>query len=377
MNNRGGKLLLRQIPQTNVRLLIADDVSESREMLRRALSFDSGIEVVGEAGSGGEAVRKAEALHPDVVLMDVRMPEGNGIDATRALSLRVPEVRVIALTAYEDADTVRAMLAAGAAGYVVKGASIDDLASAVRRAHSGEEVIDLRVLPQALDELRRQLNEERSRRKEVERLSRLREEFVHVLAYELRTPFTVMAGALRSLAKREFEGDTAELIAPALRRAEQLERVIEGLELLGDGSAFTGRTNPKHSVTEALTRLGHTLDRLELADDEWRGVPPQRLTRVAFELIDNAVRHGRPPVEVRAFRRDGEGVLEVRDRGDLQPDPGLLHAVPERDIIPEEDGRSGLGLFVAARLCEAGGGRLQIRREGQNTEAEASFPLSE
>jgi DNA-binding NarL/FixJ family response regulator len=377
MNNRGGKLLLQQPPQATVRLLIADDASESREMLRRALSFDSGIEVVGEAGSGGEAVRKAEALHPDVVLMDVRMPEGNGIDATRALSLRAPEVRVIALTAYEDQETVRDMLAAGAAGYVVKGASIDDLASAVRRAHSGEEVIDLRVLPQALDELRRLLNEERSRRKEVERLSKLRDEFVHVLANELRTPFTVMAGALNSLEKEEFKGDPAELVGPALRRAEHLERVIEGLELLGDGSPFAGRTNPRHSITDVCSRLGYSADVLEVADEEWYGVPLQRLTRVASELIDNAVRHGRPPVLVRAFRRDGRGILQVRDRGDLQPDPSLLHAVPQRDIVPEEDGRLGLGLFVAARLCEAGGGRLEVRREGQDTVAEASFPLSE
>lgn len=114
-------------PARRIRVLVVDDATESRETLRRALAFDETIEVVGEAGSGREAIERTGELAPDIVLMDVTMPEGSGIEATQAITRRFPQTRVVALTAHEDPDTVRDMLRSGATGYVVKGAPVDDL----------------------------------------------------------------------------------------------------------------------------------------------------------------------------------------------------------------------------------------------------------
>ncbi|MFI6791490.1 response regulator transcription factor [Nonomuraea sp. NPDC050383] len=115
-------------------VLIVDDHPVVREGLRGMLAAEPGIEVAGEAGSGDEAVAVAPRLRPDVVLMDLRMPAGDGVSAIRRLG---PEFRVIVLTTYEgDADVGRA-LAAGAAGYLLKDVSRAELAAAVRAVAGG------------------------------------------------------------------------------------------------------------------------------------------------------------------------------------------------------------------------------------------------
>ncbi|HVM12558.1 MAG TPA: response regulator [Actinomycetota bacterium] len=359
-----------------IRVLVVDDAAESRAALRRALSFDERIDVVGEAGSGAQALRQADDLVPDVILMDVQMPDGNGVEATSAIHLRHPATRVIALTAHEDAETVREMLAAGAAGYVVKGTAIDDLAAAVRSAHAGEGPIDDRILPHVLDDLRRLLGEERQRRGEAERLARMREEFVHVLAHELRTPLTVMSGALRTVEQVVPREDVAALVRSALRRGDQLEHLIEGLELIGDPGDGNPQANPARAVRDASRKLEETPDRLDLRDEDWPTIPERHLTRVAYELTANALRHGRRPVSIEARREGGEGVLRVRDAGGTDVDPALFRPFVQEDMsTTRERGGMGLGLFVASRLCEAAGGTLRILRIDGETVAEARFPL--
>lgn len=361
-----------------LRVLLVDDVEESRKTLRRALGFDDTIEVVGEAGSGGEALERCAELGPDVVLMDVTMPGGGGIEATQSITVRFPSTRVVALTAHEDADTVRAMLRAGATGYVVKGAPVDDLIVALRRAGEGEGVVDDRVLTQAIEDLRRLLREERDRRAETERLARNREEFVQVLAHELRTPITVVAGTLGLLERRELSPPEEELVASAMDRVRQLERLVEGLELIGQGgSDREAAADPSRALEDAQTRLGDRADRADAPEDSWLGVRPAHLTRVAYELLGNALRHGRRPVEVRLYRDGWEGVLVVTDEGHFEPRAELFRPFVQADMsVTRQQGGLGLGLFVASRLCEAEGAHLDIRREGGRTVAEARFPLA-
>lgn len=133
-----------------VRLMIVDDSPSTRTMLHEALALEDGIDVVGEAGSGREAVLVAGGLEPDVILMDVRMPDGDGIEATRALVNGNGRPRVLALSWSDDPRTVQAMLEAGAIGYVVKGGAIDDLCRAVKQVHAGQPVLDPRVTPAVL-----------------------------------------------------------------------------------------------------------------------------------------------------------------------------------------------------------------------------------
>jgi signal transduction histidine kinase len=157
-----------------------------------------------------------------------------------------------------------------------------------------------------------------------------------------------------------------------------LERVITGLEMIGEGPAdSTVVSDPRQAVGQALTMLEERPDVVDLAEDAWRGIRPQHLGRVATELVSNAIRHGRRPVVVRAYRQGREGVLEVGDAGDFQPDPQLFAPFVQEDMSAQRrQGGLGLGLFVASRLCEASGGRLDLRRSEGRTLAEARFLLA-
>ena len=117
-----------------VRTLIVDDNASFRRRVKEFLASEPDIEVIGEAADGREAILKARALHPDLVLMDVRMPGTNGLDATRQLKEEMPELRVIILTIYELQEYREAALASGANGYVVKKSLIEELVPAIRGA---------------------------------------------------------------------------------------------------------------------------------------------------------------------------------------------------------------------------------------------------
>jgi DNA-binding NarL/FixJ family response regulator len=126
---------------TGVRVLLVDDQTLFREALATLLAVHEGVEVVGEAGDGDEALRKAAELAPDVVLMDLRMPVLDGIGATRRLRVEQPDVRVIALTTFDDDEDVFAALRAGAVGYLLKDVSSARLVEAVQAAARGESVL--------------------------------------------------------------------------------------------------------------------------------------------------------------------------------------------------------------------------------------------
>src|SRR6185437_17011001 len=126
---------------TPVRVLLVDDQALFREALAMLLGVREDIEVVGEAADGGEALHRAAELAPDVVLMDLHMPVLNGIAATRRMRVEHPDVRVIALTTFDDDEEVFAALRAGAVGYLLKDVSSVRLVEAVLAAARGESVL--------------------------------------------------------------------------------------------------------------------------------------------------------------------------------------------------------------------------------------------
>jgi DNA-binding NarL/FixJ family response regulator len=132
-----------------ITVLLADDHSLVRRGFRRILEDDPGIEVVGEAQDGDEAIQLSRRLKPQVIVMDCAMPGTNGVAATRQILEESPDIAVLMLSMHAEDTLVRQAMAAGARGYILKNALDLDLAGAVRRVAQGETIIDPGVLPSA------------------------------------------------------------------------------------------------------------------------------------------------------------------------------------------------------------------------------------
>ncbi len=133
-----------------IRIVLADDHAIVRKGMRELLE-ESGMIVVGEAADGLEAVELALSLHPDLVLMDVRMPVLTGIEATRRIRADAPQVKVLVLTAYDDPPYVFSLLDAGAQGYILKTADADAILRAVREVARGGSSLDPQIVPLVVD----------------------------------------------------------------------------------------------------------------------------------------------------------------------------------------------------------------------------------
>jgi two-component system response regulator DegU len=138
----------------SIRVLLADDHRMLREGLRRSLT-DEGFDVVGEADNGEQAVRLAAELSPDVILMDVSMPEMDGVEATRLIHGTGTEARILMLTMHADKDVLADAIRAGASGYLVKDCSTEEVAEAIRMAANGDTDLSPLLAASMLDEVRR------------------------------------------------------------------------------------------------------------------------------------------------------------------------------------------------------------------------------
>lgn len=144
----------RPRPSETIRVALADDQRLIREGLRTLLELYVDIEVVGAAGDGIEAEALVEQARPQVVLMDLRMPRRNGIEATRRITARWPSVQVLVLTTYDDDELVVSAVDAGASGYLLKDVGSDALAEAIRAASRGESPLQPSVARKLLQRLR-------------------------------------------------------------------------------------------------------------------------------------------------------------------------------------------------------------------------------
>ncbi len=140
-----------------MKILLADDHKLMREGLQMLLEKLGGMTIVGEAGNGLSAVRMARDLKPDLVLMDIAMPDLNGIEATRRIMTEAPGVKVIALSMHADKRFVRHMFAAGARGYVLKGSAFEEVATAIKTVAAGRIYISPKIADQVLAEYVEQL----------------------------------------------------------------------------------------------------------------------------------------------------------------------------------------------------------------------------
>ncbi|MEP6468785.1 MAG: response regulator transcription factor [Chloroflexota bacterium] len=142
-------------PQRRLRLLVVDDHEVVRQGLVSLLDRRSGFEVVAQAGSAAESIALAARYEPDLVIMDVRLPDGSGIEACREIRAARPETRVVMLTSYPDEEAVLSAIIAGASGYLLKQIRGRDLVSALEAVGRGESLLDSAVTEKVLERVRR------------------------------------------------------------------------------------------------------------------------------------------------------------------------------------------------------------------------------
>lgn len=129
-----------------IRIVLADDHAVVREGTRLLLERETDLMIVGEAANGDEAIDQVGKLRPDVAILDIAMPQRNGIQATREIKRRWPQTNILVLTAYDDDEYVYAIVDAGAAGYLLKDVPADELIGAVRAIHAGEPVLHPQIM---------------------------------------------------------------------------------------------------------------------------------------------------------------------------------------------------------------------------------------
>ncbi|HHH41091.1 MAG TPA: response regulator transcription factor [Chloroflexi bacterium] len=208
-----------------IRVLIADDHAIVRAGIRSLLEDHADIEVVGEAGSGCEAIEQTLRLRPDVVLMDIAMRDLSGLEATRAIKAQAPQVNVLALTMHDREEYFFAMLKAGALGYVLKESGPEELLAAIRAVHRGEAFLSPRVtkmilddyLAQQADRVPSRYNSLTSREKEVLRLAaegKTTREMAEILHLSPKTVEKHRSSMMRKLGLHNL----SELIRYAIRK---------------------------------------------------------------------------------------------------------------------------------------------------------------
>jgi DNA-binding NarL/FixJ family response regulator len=196
------------------RVLIADDDHLMRAGLVELLTVDTSIEIVGQADTGRTAVEQTIRTAPDVVLMDVRMPDGDGIDATRQLALAAPAARILILTTFEQDDYVFDALRAGASGFLLKRTRPEDLIAAVHIIAAGDSLLSPSVTRRVIDRMAQQPTPDFSNTKAVSTLTPRERD--------------VLAAMARGLSNREI---AAALIVEESTVRTHVKRVLMKLQL--------------------------------------------------------------------------------------------------------------------------------------------------
>lgn len=210
---------------STIRIMLAEDHAVVREGTRNLLELEPDFEVVGEAATGVEAVEVAGREHPDVAILDIGMPEMNGIEATRQIKARWPDINVLVLTAYDDDEYVFAFVEAGAAGYLLKDVPAEEVIRAVRAVHAGEPVLHPAVMKKLMARFAGQPAGSSIGASEVELLSE-REREVLTLAARGLTNATI--GDKLNLSPRTIQTHMRNIFAK-LRVSSRTEAVVSAV----------------------------------------------------------------------------------------------------------------------------------------------------
>jgi DNA-binding NarL/FixJ family response regulator len=200
-----------------LRVMIVDDHEVVRNGIKALLAGEEGLKLAGEAAGVREAIERAEWARPDVVVMDIRLPDGSGIDATREIRALLPQTQVLMLTSFADDEALFASILAGAAGYALKQIKGGDLVRAIRAVGAGQKLLDPAVTKAALDRLRKGkhlLNDER--------LARLSAQEERILSEVAAGKTNRQIGADLKLAEKTVKNYVSSILAKleVVRRAQ-------------------------------------------------------------------------------------------------------------------------------------------------------------
>jgi NarL family two-component system response regulator LiaR len=211
---------------SDITIVLGEDHLITRQGILRLLEDEEGLAIVGEASNGEEAVQLVTELKPDVVIMDIAMPKLNGIEATRQIKVTHPRTGVLILSAYDDDEYVFAMLKAGAAGYLLKSVSGDELVRAINAIHNGEPVLDPTIAKKVMNYFKFQ-NKIPSVNEDVEHLSNREVDIIKLaakgltnkeIADKLHLSYRTVEGHMRDVFNKLGVGSRTEAVLFGLKK---------------------------------------------------------------------------------------------------------------------------------------------------------------
>jgi signal transduction histidine kinase len=366
-----------------VRVVVVDDAPQVRRSLAGALGQLRGIEIVGLAGDGVEAVELVEREEPDVVIMDLRMPRMDGIQATRLIAGGHGDTAVLVLSAYGDESLVIEALMAGARGYLLKGTRATELADAILGAASGQARIAGPVTRPVLERLVDALGQERETRRAaedartaIERLNERQQQFVTMAAHELRTPVTALLGSLATLERllrpERVQPAELDLLVACTRQARRLSRLVEDLMVVADDGRSGITVNPRkvdvaqsiQTVVADLDHLGSERAKVTAPPELMAWTDPDRLGQVLTNVVRNALQYSPPDTPVEVVARAVPDMVEVAvaDRGPGIPENQMEHLFDRFGRPDPSAAGLGVGLWTVRELLDAMEGAVTVER---------------
>ena len=348
--------------EESVRVLIVEDDPSAREMIRQTIEFMDGFTPIGEAADGLDAIRKASALAPDVILMDIRIPILNGLEASRRISDLCP-TPIVVISAFETSDLIREATEAGVGAYLIKPITAQDMKRAMAVAMARHE--DLMAL--------RRLNRDlKARNEDVDA-------FANAVAHDLQNPLALLIGFAEAL--RKYRGTMSEEdLEISLQNIEQsgwrISHIMDQLVLLAKARKLERELVPLDTaaiVGQAQHRLADLIEQHDaeiITPDSWpraQGHPPW-VEEVWVSSLQHAIRHSerKPPI----LRLDGEvlpgGMIQFRvtvNGYDASLDEDQVLFEP----LPLHRKGHGLGLSVARRIVDSLGGEFKVESKAADT----------
>jgi signal transduction histidine kinase len=369
-------------PPDKIRVLIVDDVPETRENIRKLLQFESDLEVVGAARTGREAIRFSQEMDPHVVLMDINMPDMDGITATEQIRQKMPQIQVVILTVQGDPNYMRRALKVGARDFLTKPPMADELTAAIRRAGSvareeraknaGQEE-NLSLLRQELELSIADVASRLTSYKESPITGSLIDEIELLIAgfaHDVRSPINIILSILSTIPT--VNSKEKEFVSVVARRCLYCKWVADNFLGITMSEKKTLKDlqlidNVKENVSLIEDRISKKIEiKINIPIDLYAYTDANLFNFVFINIIVNALESIREngTIQILAQKNDDKVLITIEDDGIAIPEK--LSANLFKFGFTTKNNHAGIGLYVSRRLLRQQGGDLLYVRLGQN-----------